>query len=59
MPFRQITVPVTSEINLQYTEGIANLEDKIWSSRTRDGKTVLLVDANEENARRFKFKPME
>ncbi len=59
VPFRRLTLPLTSEISLSYDEGIPNLEDKIWASRTRDGQDVLVVKSPQAATNRFKFKALE
>ncbi|MCO6057935.1 nucleoid-associated protein [Pseudomonas sp. MOB-449] len=45
VPYRRQTVNLSDEISVSYNEGITNLSDKIWSSRTPDGKSVLVIDA--------------
>ncbi|MFU3529883.1 hypothetical protein ACM7KD_23140 [Pseudomonas aeruginosa] len=59
VPFRRQTVPLTTEISLSYNEGIQNLDEKIWASRTQDGQDVLVVKATATASNRFKFKAME
>lgn len=59
VPFRRRTVPVTNEISISYDEGIPNLDEKIWASRTVDGKDVLMIEANTEATKRFKFKALD
>ena len=59
VPFRRMTLPLTSEISLSYDEGIPNLGDKIWASKTKDGLEVLVIEAPQAATKRFKFKPME
>lgn len=56
VPFRRMNVAVSEEISLSYNEDVANLDDKIWSSKTRDGSDVVIIRATEA-AGRFKFKP--
>lgn len=56
VPFRRVTLKVTSEISLYYDEGMPNLEDKIWASRTRDGQDVLVIEAPRETTKLFRFK---
>lgn len=56
VPFRRMNVAVSEEISLSYNEDVANLDDKIWSSKTRDGRDVVVIRATEA-ADRFKFKP--
>jgi hypothetical protein len=55
VPFKRMNVAVSEEVSLSYNEDVANLDDKIWSSRTRDGKDVVVIRATEA-ADRFKFK---
>ncbi len=59
VPFRRMTLPLTSEISLSYDEGMPNLGDKIWASKTKDGQEVLVIEATQAATNRFKFKPME
>lgn len=59
VPFRRVTLPLTSEISLSYEEGMPNLEDKIWASRTRDGQEVLVIEAPQATTNRFTFKALE
>lgn len=59
VPFRRVTLPLTSEISLSYDEGIPNLADKIWASRTRDGQGVVVIEAPQETTNRFAFKALE
>lgn len=59
VPFRRVTLPLTSEITLSYDEGMPNLEDKIWASRTSDGQGVLVIEAPQSMTSRFTFKALE
>lgn len=45
VPYRRAKVDVGNGIELSFDEGMVNLADKIWASRTRDGRPVLVVDA--------------
>lgn len=56
VPFKRMNVEVSEEVSLSYNEDVANLDDKIWSSKTRDGRDVVVIRAT-ESADRFKFKP--
>lgn len=56
VPFKRRNVTVSEEISLIYNEDVANLDDKIWSSKTPEGKDVVVIRATEA-ADRFKFKP--
>ncbi len=56
VPFKRMNVAVSDEISLSYNEDLANLDDNIWSSKTHDGKDVVVIRATEA-ADRFKFKP--
>ncbi|PZQ29010.1 MAG: hypothetical protein DI562_09725 [Stenotrophomonas acidaminiphila] len=56
VPFKRMNVAVSEEISLSYNEDVANLDEKIWSSRTQDGRDVVVIRATEA-ADRFKFKP--
>jgi hypothetical protein len=58
VPYRRVNLPLTREITLSYDEGMPNLEDKIWASKTRDGKDVVVVEAPEEATRQFTFKAL-
>lgn len=59
VPFRRVTLPLTSEISLSYDEGMPNLKDKIWASRTRDGQEILVIEAPQATTNRFAFKALE
>lgn len=56
VPFKRMNVAVSEEVSLSYNEDLANIEDKIWSSKTVDGSNVVVIRATEA-ADRFKFKP--
>lgn len=58
VPFKRINLPLTDEVTVSYNEDIANLSEKIWSSKTAEGKHVVMVEATEAAAKRFKFKSM-
>jgi len=55
VPYRQVKVELNTGITLSYTEDLPHLADRIWASRTKDGKDVVVVDAPEA-ARQFPFK---
>jgi len=57
VPFKRMNIAVSEEISLSYNEDLANLEDKIWASKTKDGQDVVVIRATEA-ADRFKFKPL-
>jgi len=58
VPFRKLTLPLTSEISMTFDEDMPNIEDKIWASKTVDGKGVVVVEADEAALKKFKLKPM-
>ncbi len=45
VPYRQVKVKVAEGISLTYDASMDNLTNKIWSSRTRSGRPVLVIDA--------------
>jgi hypothetical protein len=45
VPYRQVKVKVTEGISVTYDATMDNLTNKIWSSRTRSGRPVLVIDA--------------
>lgn len=59
VPFRRVNLPLSKEVVVSYDEGMSNIGEKIWSSRTGTGKTVVVIQADEAAAKRFAFKPME
>ncbi|WP_372498089.1 hypothetical protein [Xanthomonas vesicatoria] len=59
VPFRRVSVDLATGISISYEEDIANLSEKIWSSTTRDGKSIVVIETNAENASNFVFKEME
>lgn len=54
VPYRQRKIVLSSEISLTIKEGIDNLKEKIWASKTKDGKNVLVIQT--ENINGFDFK---
>lgn len=58
VPYKQHKVELNTGISLSYEEGIANLSDRIWASKTIDGKDVVVIDAPEASSK-FVFKPWE
>lgn len=56
VPYRQVKVELNTGIMLSYDEGLAHLSDRIWATRTEDGKEVVVVDAPGAT-KRFPFKP--
>ncbi|HEL4830184.1 TPA: hypothetical protein UN269_000064 [Stenotrophomonas maltophilia] len=59
VPFKRVNLALSNEILLSYDEGMANIAGKIWSSKTIQGKSVVVVEADEAAANKFAFKPME
>lgn len=55
VPYRQVKVELNTGIMLSYDEDLAHLSDRIWATRTKDGKEVVVVDAPEA-AKQFQFK---
>lgn len=58
VPFRRVRLPLNKDITVSYDEAITNIGEKIWRSRTSTGKTVVVIQADEEAAKNFAFKPM-
>jgi len=56
VPYNKVKVELNAGITLSYDEGLAHLGDRIWSSKTQDGKEVVVVDAPGV-ANQFPFKP--
>jgi len=56
VPYRRHTIAVSEEVSVSYNEDIANLSDKIWSSKTPDGQSVIIIDAP-NSADKFTPKP--
>ena len=55
VPYKQVKVELNTGITLSYTEDLPHLEDRIWATRTDDGKNVVVVDAPQA-AKQFPFK---
>ena len=58
VPFHKVNVEVSKGINLLYDPGMQDLTNKIWSSKTPDGRPVLVLDAPEA-AKEFPYKPWD
>jgi hypothetical protein len=56
VPYKQVKVQLSTGITLSYDEGLAHLGDRIWSTKTVDGKEVVVVDAPDAS-KQFPFKP--
>ena len=54
VPFRKTTYRLSKDISLSVTEGILNLESKIWRERTLDGKDLVVIETSE--AKNFTLK---
>lgn len=47
VPYKKSNIRLSKEITISYDEGIENLEDKIWSEITPDGKKLVVVNSPE------------
>jgi len=47
VPFRRSKVDLTKEIALTYSDGIVNLDDKIWAEKSADGRKLVVIDSPE------------
>lgn len=47
VPFRKTSYQLTSEISLSIKDGIENIEEKIWSETTIDGRKLVVIESNE------------
>ncbi|QEE24812.1 hypothetical protein CS053_10110 [Rhodanobacter glycinis] len=45
VPFHRVKVDVGNGVEISYDEGMSGLSSKIWASRMRDGRPVLVLDA--------------
>lgn len=45
VPFRHSKVALTKEISLSIDEGIENLEDKVWSEKSSNGKKLVVIES--------------
>lgn len=54
VPYRKRKLILSPEISLSIEEGIDNMEDKIWASKTIDGRNILVIQT--ENVSGFGFK---
>ncbi|MEX5544107.1 hypothetical protein Q1J68_00725 [Pseudomonas pergaminensis] len=54
VPFRKTTYRLNKDISLSITEGILNLESKIWREITLDGKDLVVIETSE--AKNFTLK---
>ncbi|MBB3222269.1 nucleoid-associated protein [Pseudoduganella umbonata] len=52
--YNQRKVVLSPEITLSIKEGVENLKDKIWASKTDDGRNVLVIQT--ENIKDFDFR---
>lgn len=55
VPYKARKIELTDGIMLSYSEELPHLADKIWSTKTKDGKSVVVVEAPEA-AKMFTFK---
>lgn len=56
VPYKRSSVRLSKEITISYDDGIDNLEDKIWSEKTADGKKLVVINSPEGYER---FKPKD
>jgi hypothetical protein len=56
VPYKQLKVELNTGVTLSYDEDLAYLSDRIWASRTDDGKEVVVVDAPAAS-KIFQYKP--
>jgi len=54
VPYRQRKIILSPEISLTISEGIDNLADKVWASKTAEGQNILIIQT--ENIEGFEFK---
>lgn len=54
VPYRKRKFVLSPEISLSIEEGIDNISDKIWASKTIDGRNILVIQT--ENVSGFDFK---
>jgi hypothetical protein len=54
VPYRKRKLILSPEISLSIDEGIDNIGEKIWASKTTDGRNILVIQT--ENVRGFGFK---
>lgn len=54
VPYRQKKITLSPEISLTIKEGIEKLNEKIWASKTSDGRSVLVIQT--EQVAGFEFK---
>ena len=45
VPYRQMTIKLTPEVELRYVEGMSNISDVIWSEETEDGKQLVVINS--------------
>lgn len=55
VPFKRSKVALTKEISLSIDDGIENLDNKIWSEKSADGKYLVVIDSP-EGFKQFKQK---
>lgn len=56
VPYKKLKVELNTGITLSYDEDLAHLSDRIWATKTDDGKEVVVVDSPNAS-KRFPFKP--
>ncbi|KKN59186.1 hypothetical protein LCGC14_0544690 [marine sediment metagenome] len=56
VPYKRSSIRLSKEITINIDDGIDNLEDKIWSEMTSDGKKLVVIDSPEGYER---FKPKD
>lgn len=54
VPYRQRKITLSPEITLTIKEGIEKLDEKIWASKTQDGRNILVIQT--EHISGFEFK---
>jgi len=45
VPYKQIKVKLTSEVELIYVDGMNKISDVIWSEETKDGKKLVVINS--------------
>ena len=43
VPFRQVKINLTPEVELIYSDGMTNISDVIWSEETNEGKKLVVI----------------
>lgn len=54
VPYRQRKITLSPEITLTIKEGIEKLDEKIWASKTQDGRNILVIQTEHVNGFEFK-----